>query len=204
MANIAAMSAPIVLASASPRRRDLLTDCGVRFRVDPSAVPEVPRAGETPEAYAARVAREKAAEVARRHPADWVLGADTIVVVDGDILGKPIDRQDAHRMLRRLSGRAHRVLTAVALVGPGPETDSLLVGTEVEFRPLTAAEIEAYLDSGEPFDKAGAYAVQGGAAEFVSAVRGSLSNVIGLPVDEVLALLRRRGAGGVEAGADPA
>ena len=182
----------LVLASASPRRRELLVQRGIAFRVDASDVPETPRPAESAEAFARRVARDKAAEVARRHPQAFVLGADTVVVLDGLIFGKPADRADARRMLRALAGRAHRVLTAVALIAPTGAVDELLVESQVELRALAAAEIEAYLDSGEPFDKAGAYAVQGLAGQFVTRVRGSRSNVIGLPVDEVVDLLRRR------------
>jgi septum formation protein len=183
--------APLILASASPRRRELLRSVGVPFDVIPSDVPEDPLSGEQCDAFARRVARDKAVEVARRRPGAFVLGADTVVVVDGDLLGKPRDRADAHRMLTLLSGRAHRVLTAVALVDPAGEIDEILVETEVEMRPLSREEIEAYVDSSEPYDKAGAYAAQGGAARFVRDVRGSYSNVIGLPLDEVEALLRR-------------
>jgi septum formation protein len=185
------MTASLVLASASPRRRELLAQLGVAFDVVPSAVPEVPEPGERPEAFAQRVAREKAAEVARRRPGSFVLAADTVVVVDDTILNKPRDCDDARRMLRMLSGRSHRVLTAVALVDPAGHCNELVVHSQVEFRPLSARDIEDYLDSGEPFDKAGAYAVQGLAKQFVVQVRGSLSNVIGLPLDEVAALLRR-------------
>lgn len=185
------MTASLVLASASPRRRELLAQLGVAFDVVPSAVPEVPEPDERPEAFAQRVAREKAAEVARRCPGRLVLGADTVVVVDGTILNKPKDRDDARRMLQMLSGRMHRVLTAVTLIGPTGACDALVVQSEVEFRPLSSRDIEAYLDSGEPFDKAGAYAVQGLAKKFIVQVRGSHSNVVGLPLDEVATLLRR-------------
>jgi septum formation protein len=181
----------LILASASPRRRALLQQLGFTFAVVPSDVPETPHPGEAPAAFARRIARAKATAVARRHPGAVVLGADTVVVVDGEILGKPTDRADARRMLERLSGRAHRVLTAVTLVGAGAAVEDTLVETEVEFRRLDAADIDTYLDSGEPFDKAGAYAVQGGAEAFVTRLNGSYSNVVGLPVDEVAALLRR-------------
>jgi nucleoside triphosphate pyrophosphatase len=185
------MTAAVLLASASPRRRELLAQLGIRFTVVPSAVPEIPEPGEAAEACARRLARAKAAQVARQHPDCLVLGADTVVVVDDALLGKPADREEARRMLRRLSGRTHRVLTAVALIVPPGGVDEVLAESRVEFRPLTAAEINAYVDGGEPFDKAGAYAIQGGARAFVRRVDGSLSNVIGLPVDEVAALLHR-------------
>jgi septum formation protein len=186
------MTAPLVLASASPRRRELLAQLGVPFDVVPSAVPEVPYPGETADDFAPRVAREKATEVARRWPGTVVLAADTVVAIGTAILGKPIDHDDARRMLQTLSGRAHRVLTAVALIDAMGAVEQIMVESEVEFRELGGAEIEAYLDSGEPFDKAGAYAVQGLAGKFVKHVRGSLSNVIGLPMDEVGVLLRRK------------
>jgi nucleoside triphosphate pyrophosphatase len=187
------MSAPpLVLASASPRRRELLDQSGVAFESFASAVQEVARPGEQPDTFAQRMAREKAADVARHLPGRFVLAADTVVVVDDVVLGKPADRDDARRMLRTLSGRGHRVLTAVALIDPQGGLEEVLVQSDVEFRGLSEHEIEDYLNTGEPFDKAGAYGLQGGAAKFVRQVRGSVSNVIGLPMDEVAVLLRRR------------
>ncbi len=191
MAKYRSMGIALVLASASPRRRDLLAGLGVTFEVVPSSVPEVPRPGESPEAFAVRVAREKATQVARRRPECYVLGADTVVIVGDRLLGKPQDRRDARRMLQELSGRTHRVVTAVALVHPMTEIEEVLVESEVTFRCLSAQELERYLDTGEGIDKAGGYAVQGLASAFVVRVRGSYSNVVGLPVDEVAALLRR-------------
>jgi septum formation protein len=185
------MNVRLVLASASPRRRELLAQLGVPFDVVVSDVPETPRPGECAEAFARRAARDKAAEVARCRPETLVLAADTVVVVDGVILGKPRDRADARRMLEALSGRSHEVLTAVALIGPGHDARDLVVRSTVEFRPLAAPEIERYLDSAEPYDKAGGYAIQGAAQRFVLSVCGSYTNVVGLPVDEVRELLRR-------------
>ena len=185
------MSATLVLASASPRRRELLRAAGLEFEVLPSAVPEVQRPGEAAVAFAQRLAIAKADDVARRRPGCRVLGADTIVVVDDVVFGKPADRDAARHMLRQLSGRTHRVLTAVALVEADGQRHEILVESKVEFHVLHSDEIEHYLDSGEPFDKAGAYAVQGLARQFVSAVHGSYSNVVGLPVEEVVALLCR-------------
>ncbi|MBP1686449.1 MAG: maf protein [Deltaproteobacteria bacterium] len=184
------MSAPLVLASASPRRRELLAAAGYQFEVVPSEIPEIPQTGEAPETFAQRIAREKAADVARRRPGAYVLGADTVVVVDGILLGKPTNRAEARRMLRALSGRAHRVLTGVALVTPAGTVDSALVESRVEFRALSASDIEAYLDLEEPYDKAGAYAVQGYARQFIAAVHGSYSNVVGLPMELISELLR--------------
>jgi septum formation protein len=168
----------------------LLAAAGYQFEVVPSEIPEIPQTGEAPETFAQRIAREKAADVARRRPGAYVLGADTVVVVDGILLGKPTNRAEARRMLRALSGRAHRVLTGVALVTPAGTVDSALVESRVEFRALSASDIEAYLDLEEPYDKAGAYAVQGYARQFIAAVHGSYSNVVGLPMELISELLR--------------
>jgi len=170
-----------------------LAAAGVDFRIVPSAVPEVPEEGERPEAFARRVAGEKALDVARRHPGAIVLAADTVVAVDDTIFGKPLDRADARRMLAALSGRTHLVWTAVVVVDGAGRVEDLVIGTEVEFATLSAAQIENYVDSGEPFDKAGAYAVQGLASTFVTALRGSRTNVIGLPMEATLPLLERHG-----------
>jgi septum formation protein len=184
----------LVLGSASPRRAVLLQRLGVDFDVRASDVTETVLAGEPAEAFVRRAAREKGAEVARASGGAWVLSADTIVVVDDAVLGKPVDPADARRMLQRLSGRTHAVLTAVALTAAGGELAAeLLVRTVVEFRVLTEVEIGANIASGEPFDKAGAYAIQGGAAGFVARVEGSYTNVVGLPLDEVRDLLARHG-----------
>ena len=182
----------LVLGSASPRRAALLRELGVDFEVLASDVPEVAAAGEPADDFARRVARAKGAAAARQRAGAWVLSADTIVVVDGTVLGKPVDAGDARRMLLCLAGRTHEVLTAVALTAPdGGLAAELLVRSAVEFRTLTAAEIDAYIATGEPFDKAGAYAIQGGAAGFVRRVGGSYTNVVGLPLDEVRDLLAR-------------
>jgi len=184
----------LVLGSASPRRAALLREMGVPFAVLASDVPETPLPGEAPAAFAQRAAVDKGVAVAALRPGAWVLAADTVVAVAGEILGKPRDAADARRMLRQLSGRVHEVLTGVALCAPdGACVEALVVRTAVTFRDLSDEEIAAYVAGGEPADKAGAYAIQGGAAAFVSAVNGSLSNVIGLPVDEVRAMLIRQG-----------
>ena len=182
----------LILASASPRRTDLLREAGYLFEVEPADVDESELAGEPPAAYVVRVAAMKARAVAARHPGEMILAADTTVVLDGAMLAKPADDADATRMLGLLSGRTHDVLTGVVLVRTGRES-SALVGTRVRFRPLTAAEIEWYVASGEPHDKAGAYGVQGLAARFVESVDGSYSNVVGLPVGAVRALLEAEG-----------
>lgn len=175
---------PVVLASGSPRRRDLLEQLGVAFSVVVPDVDETPRPGERPLDLVRRLAADKAAAVA----GDPVLAADTIVEVDGEILGKPADADDARRMLRRLSARSHRVHTGVA-VRSGQDTRVEAVTTIVSFVPLTPPLIEWYLGTGEPFDKAGAYAVQGHGAIFVETIRGSVSNVVGLPLTTVARLL---------------
>jgi septum formation protein len=184
----------VYLASASPRRSELLRQIGVPFRVQPADIKEEQLAGETPETYVQRLAAAKADTVwavvrAERRP---VLAADTAVVLDGAVLGKPKDAAEAERMLGRLSGRAHRVLTAVAL-RDGDDRVTLLSASEVRFRTTTEAERLAYCATGEPFDKAGGYGIQGHAAVFVEELRGSYSNVVGLPLFETAALLARAG-----------
>jgi septum formation protein len=183
----------LILASSSPRRQELLRNAGFEFEVDPSSVPENLLPGEAPEALVRRLAREKAREVAARSPAgSLVLGADTAVVVDGAVLGKPTDAEDASRMLRMLSGRSHRVLTGECLVrAPGRLEALEHSSTLVWFRDLSEAEIQGYVSSGEPMDKAGAYAIQGRAARFVTRIEGCYSNVVGLPVSLVDEVLRR-------------
>lgn len=187
-------AAPLVLGSGSPRRRELLTRAGIAFEVQPADIDEQARPGEEPAALATRLAREKAQTVARRlgpTPPRWVLGADTIVVVDGDVLGKPVDAEDAVRLLGRLLGRTHRVLTGVALVESAClATSDVVVESRVRMRSAERDEILRYVATGESLDKAGAYAAQGEGRRFIEAIEGSESNVIGLPLDETLALLR--------------
>ena len=179
--NVLPKNEPILLASASPRRRELLALLGVRFDVVVPDVDETPLPDEPPRAFAERMARDKAAAVAS---SGVVVAADTVVVLGGRILGKPADAADARAMLAALSGRTHRVLTGVC-VRRNERAHVFSVATEVEFRPLCEEEISAYVDSGEPMDKAGAYAVQGGASSMVRALRGSYSNVVGLPLCEL-------------------
>jgi len=171
----------LVLASASPRRKALLEAAGVTCAVIPADVDETPEPGETPSAHVRRLARAKALEVARSEPHAVILGADTVVVIDGHILGKPADAAAARDMLRRLSGRVHQVYTGVALWHAGEIRDAVDV-TDVEMCPLSDDQIDRYVASGEPADKAGAYAIQGLASRFVSRIRGSYSTVVGLPV----------------------
>jgi septum formation protein len=184
---------PIVLASASPRRAELLRGAGIVFEVQPADVDESVRPDEPPERYVVRVAEAKARAISARCPRQIVLGADTTVIIDGLILGKPDSDADARRMLRMLSGRTHEVLTGVCMVGPvGTRTG--LARTAVEFAPLAEDEIEWYIATGEPADKAGAYAIQGLASRFVTRIDGSYSNVVGLPVALVYGILKEIGA----------
>jgi septum formation protein len=184
----------LVLASSSPRRRELLTQAGFAFQVHPANLPEDPDPSEDPIAYVTRLAREKAEavfrEIAAQSPAppQVVLGADTTVVLDNQILGKPESEADAVRMLRLLSGRTHRVITGVAVVTP-EHTEIAAEVTAVQFLTLSDEEIEAYIATGEPMDKAGAYAIQGRAARWIPRVVGCYFNVMGLPIALVSTLL---------------
>jgi septum formation protein len=182
----------LILASASPRRRELLESIGVHFAVDVADVDESPLAEESPEALVERLALVKARTVLARRPADLILAADTAVVLGDAVFGKPIDPADARRMLRALSGRPHRVLTGVALVDASGE-QSLVESTTVWFSELDDAELDAYVASGEPMDKAGAYGIQGLAARFIPRIDGSHANVVGLPVSAVWRLLQSGG-----------
>jgi septum formation protein len=213
----------LVLASASPRRQELLRNAGISFVVQPANVDETPLAGESPRECAERLAREKVLAVSRTRPQDLILGADTIVVVDDTILGKPADAEDAVRMLRLLSGRVHNVITGVCLAGPrlekprarhqgskaskreldipadsvdempGAENRDLRTASEttlVTMIELSGDEIRAYVVTGEPMDKAGAYAIQGMASRWIPRIEGDYSNVVGLPVALVYRMLR--------------
>ncbi len=187
----------LYLASQSPRRRELLAQIGVVHAVLQIDIDESPRAGEAADVYVQRLAREKATVgwqhvEARGLPPLPVLGADTSVVLDGVILGKPIDADDARAMLRRLSGRAHDVLTGVAVCGP-LGTQVAMSRTQVWFRALSAVDIDQYWATGEPRDKAGSYGIQGRAAIFVERIEGSYTGVVGLPLFETAALLRPYG-----------
>ena len=198
----------LVLASASPRRLELLRSAGLSFVVQPADVDETPLGGESARDCAERLAREKALAVWRGRPQDLVLGADTIVVVDGQILGKPVDAEDAARMLRLLSRRVHEVITGVCLVKPVVSgqwsvdgnarlnnaeelrTDSEM--TLVTMSEISDAEIRDYVATGEPMDKAGAYAIQGIASRWIPRIEGDYSNVVGLPVALVYRMLREQ------------
>jgi septum formation protein len=189
----------LILASASPRRRDLLSACCIPFEIIPSMIDEHPLPHESAATYVQRLALAKAASVAQHQPEAVVLGADTTVTINGLILAKPQSLDDARQMLNRLCGREHQILTGVAVVtgGIAAEFDDrsaqALVASRVLMRHFTAATIEWYLATGEPMDKAGAYAVQGLGGALVERVEGSYTNAVGLPLAETLALLRRFG-----------
>jgi len=182
----------IILASASPRRAELLRAAGIDFDVRPADIDEAIRPGEAPGDYVSRLAEAKARAVHERDGNQTVLAADTAVVVDGQILAKPMDEADAKRMLRMIGGRTHEVLTAVSIFHPGEIVDTRMDTTTVEFAELSDADIEWYVSSGEPMDKAGAYAVQGLASRFVTRVEGSYSNVVGLPIALVYQMLTNK------------
>jgi septum formation protein len=179
----------LILASASPRRQELLHNAGIAFVVDPADIDETPMREESPQSCAQRLAREKAVTVHKRHPEDCVLGADTIVVIDGEILNKPLDATDAARMLRMLSGRTHEVITGICIVSSNFEKTASEI-TRVTMCALSDEEIRSYIATGEPRDKAGAYAIQGMASRWIPRIEGDYSNVVGLPVAMVYRILR--------------
>jgi septum formation protein len=182
----------LILASNSPRRRDLLRSAGFQFDVRPSGIEENRLPGESPEDFARRLARDKALDVARKSsPGSLVLGADTVVAINGEILEKPADAADAARMLRMLSGHTHRVITGVCLVrAPRAVLAWAHETTHVTFSNLTEDEIGSYVESGEPFDKAGGYGIQGLASRFVPRIEGCYFNVVGLPIPLVYEILK--------------
>ena len=181
----------LILASSSPRRRELLGGLGLRFTVRAVDLDETPLAGEKPEGTVLRLAREKAA--AKAHPGEIVLAADTVVVIDGELLGKPRDPEDARRMLARIAGREHTVFTGVAVEEPGRGRVTEIASSRVRMAPLTSEQIEWYVETGEPMDKAGSYAVQGIGALFVEEVFGNYTNVVGLPLPLTWKLFRAVG-----------
>lgn len=190
-------SPPIVLASASPRRKELLERVGVRCSVAPSHIPEEQLPNESPRAHVLRLSHEKALEVAGQPqtPGRWFIGSDTVVVRDATILGKPRDAAEAEAMLSSLSGREHLVLTGFAIHDrQSGATVTEVVETRVRFKELTAREIAGYIATGEPFDKAGSYAIQGIGVFMVQSISGSYTNVVGLPLCEVIAVLEGLGA----------
>jgi septum formation protein len=184
----------LILASASPRRQRLLRRVGVPFTIEPADIDERATPGEAPRDYVRRMAYEKAQRVSRQRPTAFVLGADTIVVIDDDMLGKPRDLAEAERMLRGLSGRTHTVMTGLALLHHDQgvvQQDS--VSTSVRFRSLSDHDIETYVATAKPLDKAGAYAIQDSARAFVEAFDGCYTNVVGLPLQRTAALMRAAG-----------
>lgn len=183
----------IVLASASPRRTAILDRLRLPHTVDPSSIDESIHADETAGARVARLAIEKAEAVRGRHPGAWVIGGDTEVVLDGGSLGKPSDEEGARRMLGRLSGRSHLVLSSVALARPGSPIDVEVVATRVHIRPLGARIIEEYVATGEPLDKAGGYGIQGLGSTLVDRIEGDYTAVVGLPIAALVQILERAG-----------
>jgi septum formation protein len=184
----------LVLASASPRRQELLRNAAISFTVQPADIDESLRTDESPVEYTKRLAREKALKVFQLRPNDFVLAADTIVVAGHEILGKPRDGDDAARMLRLLSGRTHQVTTGVCLMGPEKEAHVASETTLVTMSAISEDEIRAYIATGEPMDKAGAYAIQGIASRWIPRIEGDYSNVVGLPVALVYRMLGDCGA----------
>src|ERR1700729_1659220 len=190
------MSSTLILASASPRRRELLAQAGYQFQVQPSSIPESRRPGEDAIRFATRLAREKAEEVFALHQPSTeptvVLGADTVVVCDGEVMGKPADPADAERMLRLLAGRTHQVVTGVAVVWGSSSPPTVEVAaelTQVTMRTLSPEEVSRYVATGEPMDKAGAYAIQGYAGRWIPRISGCYFNVVGLPLALVATML---------------
>lgn len=188
----------LILASSSPRRRELLESIGLEADIIPSHVPEVRRQGESAPDYVRRLAEEKGAEIGRQNPGRWVVSADTVVVIDDHLLEKPLDRAHAERMLGSIAGRTHTVYTGLSLQrfddhGRPPYCDTSLIESRVTMIDLTSDDIRWYVATGEPMDKAGAYAAQGIGGMFIEAIEGSYTNVVGLPLAAVFRLLRRAG-----------
>ena len=189
------LSAPFILASASPRRIELLRLLGLDFAVMPSGADESFRPGESPPAHVLRLSADKAGLIAAAHPGSWILGADTIVVIDGAVLGKPADPAEARRMLKKLSARSHTVFTGFTVTRKTVRiTVSNVVESTVLFREIQEDEMAWYVNSPEPYDKAGGYAVQGMGAFFIKEINGSYTNVMGLPLCEVVDVLKKLGA----------
>jgi septum formation protein len=184
----------LILASKSPRRSDLLEQAGLTFSIVPSDFDESSVAMSDPESYVETLAKSKAIDISEKHPDSWVLGADTIVLIDNSILGKPGSKDEARSMLKQLSGKTHQVITGYCLCCQTKnDIISETVKTDVRFKTLSDAEIEWYIQTGEPFDKAGAYAIQGIGTFLVKSINGSYANVVGLPVCEVIEFLINKG-----------
>ncbi len=189
------MLASFILASVSPRRKELLEGMGIEFDVIPSGINEDFLNGETPRDHVLRLSKEKSSAVSRNNPDAWVLGADTVVIIDGEVIGKPGTQNEARAMLARLSGREHQVITGFTIVNKSADvmiTDA--VESFVIFKEISEDEMDWYVKTKEPYDKAGGYAVQGMAAFFIREIRGSYTNVVGLPLTEVVTALKRVGA----------
>ena len=183
----------LILASKSPRRSDLLKQAGLIFSIIPSDFDESSVTMSDPESYVRTLAKSKATDISKKHPDSWVLGADTIVLIDDRILGKPGSKDEARSMLKQLSGKTHQVITGYCLCcHKKNEFISKTVKTDVRFKTLREAEIEWYIQTGEPFDKAGAYAIQGVGTFLVKSINGSYTNVVGLPICEVIEFLINR------------
>jgi len=181
-----------ILASASPRRREILQSVGLNFKIIPAHVNEDYLAGESPRKHVQRLSRDKAMVIAAQYPEAWVLGADTIVVIDGKILGKPKSKAQAGKMLKTLSGREHIVYTGFTMVHQSSKIEQTeIVRSAVRFKTITPEERRWYINCDEPYDKAGGYAIQGKGAYFIRSIRGSYTNVIGLPLCEVLEILKK-------------
>ena len=180
----------LILASQSPRRQELLKEITSQFEIVPSSIEEVLDIGLRPEENARNIARAKAKSIASEYSDCWIIGADTIVTLDDEIFGKPEDEKDAERILKRLSGREHIVVTGICVVGPQKSRDKFVV-SKIKIKPLTIQEIKNYISTGEPMDKAGAYAIQGKGSFMVRSFSGSKTNIIGLPIDELKILLKK-------------
>jgi len=181
-----------ILASESPRRREILKSVGLKFKIVPAHVNEDYLAGESPREHVQRLSYNKAMAVATLYPKAWVLGADTIVVINGNILGKPKDKAQAKKMLKQLSGREHKVFTGFTIANiAGKAFSTKVVQSAVRFKTISPEELDWYIACDEPYDKAGGYAIQGKGAYFIQSIRGSYTNVIGLPLCEVLEELKK-------------
>ena len=183
----------LILASRSPRRSELLCSLGLEFEVSPSHVDEITDPERSPEQNATNIARDKAEWVARQNPGSYVLGADTMVVLDQEIIGQPTDEEDAYRILSKLAGKQHRVITGVVLITPEAEEHEAAVVSTVTIKTVPESEIRSYIATGEPLDKAGAYAIQGKGAFLVESWEGSYSNIVGLPLEALADLFQQAG-----------
>lgn len=177
----------IILASQSPRRSELLKEAGLNFKVIPAYINEDPKENESPKELVLRLAKEKAYSIAKEYKEAWVIGADTIVTINNKILGKPRDKTDAKNMLSELSGNTHSVISGIGIFNINKNIENIFASeTKVSFRDLTEAEIDTYLETDEPYDKAGSYAIQGKAAKFIKSINGSYTNVVGIDVAYVV------------------